>query len=116
MPQPCVLCIDDNRATLASLAAIFQMHGHFAFLASNAHEAIQFASALQVDVVLLDCILGGEAAAKRITELQPSARILLHTGNPDFWTSPPFPVYGVVPKPTSPGELLKIISDVTARA
>src|SRR5690242_10397566 len=91
MRQHSVLCIDDNRATLATLAAVFQMHGHFAAFACTAEEAIQLAGGIRVDAVLLDCIIGGEGAAKRIAELQPAAAILLHTGNPDFWYSPPFP-------------------------
>ena len=103
-----VLVVDDNPATLLSLKPILEAAGYEVYTSATGLDALQILAFTNIDLVLLDNVLPvrGVEVAECIKAEQPSAVVLLHTGNPDKWHDVPPHVDGVLQKPTPPRELL----------
>jgi CheY-like chemotaxis protein/two-component sensor histidine kinase len=75
-----ILVVDDNRDSAESLAMLLELHGHRAFRAHDGPEALDAATSLRPDVVLLDIglpTLNGYETARRIQERLGHAKPLL---------------------------------------
>ncbi|MGH9319902.1 MAG: PAS domain S-box protein [Vicinamibacteria bacterium] len=75
-----ILVVDDNRDAAESLATLLQLGGHETHMAHDGLEAVEAATILQPDVILLDIGLpglNGYEAARRIRERQENKRPVL---------------------------------------
>jgi CheY-like chemotaxis protein len=75
-----ILVVDDNRDSAESLAMLLELHGHQAFRAHDGLEAVDAATRLQPDVILLDIglpTLNGYETARRIRERLGGKRPML---------------------------------------
>jgi CheY-like chemotaxis protein len=75
-----ILVVDDNRDSAESLAMLLEVHGHQAFRAHDGLEAVEAATRLQPDVILLDIglpTLNGYETARRIRERRGGKRPML---------------------------------------
>jgi PAS domain S-box-containing protein len=75
-----ILVVDDNRDSAESLAMLLELHGHQTFRAHDGLEAIEEATKLRPDVILLDIglpTLNGYETAKRIRERIGDSRPVL---------------------------------------
>jgi CheY-like chemotaxis protein len=72
--------VDDNRDSAESLAMLLELHGHQTFRAHDGMEAVDAATRLRPDVVLLDIglpTLNGYETARRIREILGDTRPML---------------------------------------
>jgi signal transduction histidine kinase/CheY-like chemotaxis protein len=75
-----VLVVDDNRDSADSLATLLKLTGHDVYTANDGFEAVDAASMLQPDVILMDIgmpRLNGYEAARRIREQPRHKRLTL---------------------------------------
>jgi CheY-like chemotaxis protein len=75
-----ILVVDDNRDSAESLAMLLEVHGHQTFRAHDGLEAVEAATRLQPDVILLDIglpTLNGYETARRIRERRGGKRPML---------------------------------------
>jgi CheY-like chemotaxis protein len=75
-----VLVVDDNRDSAESLGLLLELHGHEVHKAHDGHEAVEAATRLGPDVVLLDIglpTLNGYETARLIRERFGEKRVLL---------------------------------------
>jgi CheY-like chemotaxis protein len=75
-----ILVVDDNRDSAESLAMLLELHGHQTFRAHDGLEAIEEATRLRPDVILLDIglpTLNGYETARRIREILRETRPML---------------------------------------
>ncbi len=75
-----ILVVDDNRDSAESLAMLLELHGHQAFQAHDGLEALEAATRLRPDVILLDIglpTLNGYETARRIREQLADAKPVL---------------------------------------
>jgi two-component system CheB/CheR fusion protein len=75
-----VLIVDDNRDSADSLAMLLAMEGHEASTAYSAHEALECATALKPQIILLDIGLpeiDGYEVARRLRSLDALERTYL---------------------------------------
>jgi two-component system CheB/CheR fusion protein len=82
VPAPArrILVVDDNRDSAESLAMLLELHGHEAFRAHDGPEAVDAATRLRPDVVLLDIglpTLNGYETARRIRKQLGQSQPLL---------------------------------------
>jgi len=78
-----VLLVDDNQDAASSMSVMLQTDGHTTRAVHSAESAIEEACDFKPDVVLLDIGLpgmDGYAAARRLRQLVPSARLIALTG------------------------------------
>lgn len=84
--MPCVLCIDDNRDVLASVADVLQNSGYSTLTANSGSEGLRLLRTASVDVVVLDYEMphmNGDVVAQAIRRHKPGLPIILFTGAPD---------------------------------
>lgn len=79
-----ILIVDDHPVVREGLAAVLEQRGEFAIVGqvSSAEEAIERASLVNPDIVLLDLELpkmGGVEAIPRLLEVAPATRIIVFT-------------------------------------
>ena len=75
-----ILVVDDHRDSAESLAMLLELHGHEAHQAHDGPEAVEAATRLRPDVILLDIglpTLNGYETARRIRERLEGKRLLL---------------------------------------
>ena len=78
-----VLILDDEQIIANTLALILNRNGFEACAVYNAHDAIETATHLSPDVLISDVIMEGMTgieAAIRISQLVPTCRIILFSG------------------------------------
>ena len=80
MNRPCVLIVDDDPGTLASLSRAFALEGYTAVTASSAARALERLQQEPVDVILSDVVMPGmdgiELLAK-LRERSPAVPVVL---------------------------------------
>jgi CheY-like chemotaxis protein len=81
-----VLCIDDNKDVLASLASVLQNSGYGTLIAESGSEGLRLLRSTSVDVVVLDYEMPemkGDLVAEMIRRHKPNVPIVLFTRIPD---------------------------------
>lgn len=84
--MPCVLCIDDNKDVLASVADVLRNCGYSTLIADSGAEGLRLLRTASVDVVVLDYEMPqmkGGVVAQAIRQHKPTLPIVLFTGAPD---------------------------------
>jgi two-component system KDP operon response regulator KdpE len=110
-----ILCIDDHRATVLTLAMIFRGAGYCCTTAENFDQAEYAFSADPVDLVIVDHGLpgvNGTALAAHLKNIRP-VLVLMLSGSPDLHIKPDS-VDLLLPKPIAPEALLKAVAGLLA--
>jgi PAS domain S-box-containing protein len=113
-----ILVVDDEPKLLEIAARMLSSFGYRVEVAGDGREALAlYEKGLVVgdpfELVVLDIAMpsmGGEECSRKILELNPRAKILISTGQPEMETEPGFPwAKGVLRKPFELGVLLKMV-------
>jgi DNA-binding response OmpR family regulator len=113
-----VLIADDDKLVLATYKYPFEQHGYRVLLAENGNGAIKHLEAGPVDVVLLDILMPDKEGLETLIEIRQrfaNVPVLVMSGGGsrgkhDFLTvAQKFGATGVVKKPVTARELIKII-------
>ena len=107
-----ILCIDDHKATLATLALILRNEGYRCLTAENYEEANRRFAGDPVDLVIVDHGLPnvtGDKLAAHLKSIRP-VQVLMLTGNADV--EPSAAVDLVLIKPQQPNALLASIAQL----
>lgn len=116
-----VLVVDDDQLVLAMYKIAFEDHGYRVLLAENGNVALKRLDAEPVDVVLLDVLMPEKEGLETLLEIrQRFADIAVFVmsgggtrGKHDFLTvAEKFGATGVIKKPVTPREVIKIIDDL----
>jgi DNA-binding response OmpR family regulator len=110
-----ILCIDDHRATLVTLAMIFRRAGYCCITAETFEQAQHIFSTETMDLVIVDHGLpgiNGSELAAHLKKIRPVI-VLMLSGSPDLH-SKPASVDLLLPKPIAPEELLKAVAHLLA--
>lgn len=82
--MPLVLCIDDDRSSLAMRKLVLEAHGYDVLTATGGHMGIKLARNTDCDAVVLDFqmpVMNGEQVARVLRKDRPSLPIILLTGS-----------------------------------
>ncbi len=117
--KPLLMVLDDDTAVRQTWTIIFQRHGYEVAPMERGEDAIAAATQRPPDLLLADVRLpdmSGIEAARRIREVAPGCRILLISGDSDAGEAieearARGATFEVLPKPISPPDLLRLISE-----
>lgn len=115
-----ILIIDDEAANRLLVATLLQYAGHQVLEASNGDDALQTARDHHPDLIILDLFLPGMHGTQLVKHLRAdgdlhATKIALYTGTrvddmlQDFMHV--HRVEHVIPKPSEPEELIRIVND-----
>ena len=108
-----VLLVDDNREVLQTLRRILTRAGHNVITQTSVHGAYEIVGSHELDVVISDYWMAdgtGVEVANELQRIQPSARLLLLTG--DGSSSIDGDGFVVLHKPVHAHEILRAISNL----
>ncbi len=114
MPQPYILCIDDNPHSIQTLFFLLDAEGYNCASASSSTEALKLISTGGIGLVILDHGLPemtGTELAEKIREVS-SVPILMLTGRTEL--EKPSVVDELLIKPQDPNALLNTVSRLMA--
>lgn len=118
-----VLLVEDEAAILMLLAEALSDAGHDVIEASTAEAAEAAMARLDgaLDILVTDINVGvrgwGFGFARRVRELQPTVPVLYITGDSELHAGASgVPGARTLPKPFTPGELVRAVSDASAPA
>lgn len=115
-----ILIIDDEAANRLLVATLLQYAGHQVLEAANGDDALRTAKDQRPDLIILDLFLPGMHGTQLVKHLRSEldlrkTKIALYTGTQvdamlvDFMQV--HRVEHVIPKPSEPEELLRIVND-----
>jgi DNA-binding response OmpR family regulator len=110
-----LLCIDDHRATVLTLAMVFRGAGYCCTTAESFEQAEYAFSHEAVDLVIVDHGLpgvNGAELAAHLKKIRP-VQVLMLSGSPDLHSKPDS-VDLLLPKPIAPEALLKAVAGLLA--
>jgi len=114
-----ILCIDDNRDVLKSLAEVLRTSGYGTLTASSGNQGLRLLVQNPVDLIVLDYEMpgmNGDLVAQAIRRSKPKLPIILFTGIPDdIPDGVRQHVNGIVSK-TDFGGLLAVVSQLIKKS
>jgi CheY-like chemotaxis protein len=118
--RPVVLIVDDERPYVELLAELFSEHGYKVFTAISAGDAVQKATLLTPDVVLMDVMMPGLTGGEALRQLKADPRtrdipVVMMTGHIiDHSRSkgPYAQAAALIMKPCTPAEMIETIDAV----
>jgi CheY-like chemotaxis protein len=120
---PRILIVDDGAANRLLIAAILRPHGHEVLEAADGNEGLRLAREGAPDLIIIDLFMPLMSGVEFVKTLRadPSghtARIALYTATrPDRALRDFMQLAGiahVIPKPSDPAELVRIVNDALA--
>ncbi len=118
-----ILVVDDNATNRLLLATILELGHHVIHEAEDGEDALRFMSAQRPHLVILDLNMPGMPGTELIKHMRRDPELakiplMLYTASP---TTPSFEQFceanaiaGVIPKPSEPEEVLRLVSSVLA--
>mgnify|MGYP001427526453 CR=1 FL=1 len=118
-----ILIVDDEPANRLLIAAILRPHGHQVLEAADGAEGLSLAHESAPDLIIIDLFMPGMGGAEFVKALRADsatqmARVALYTATrPDRALRDFMRIAGiahVIPKPSEPAEVLRIVNDALA--
>ena len=115
----CILCIDDNRDVLKSLAEVLRASGYSTLIALSGNQGLSLLVRNSVDLVVLDYEMpgmNGDLAAQAIRRSKPEVPIILFTGMPDDIPGSVRQNVNAVVSKVDFGGLLAVVGELTKKS
>jgi CheY-like chemotaxis protein len=113
-----ILCVDDQKAVLTTLALVLKSFGYTVLTSTSFDEALSIFKSTDVDVVLLDHALNSgppEDGPRAFKTIKPDVPVIVHSGNVEVVNAGvPF-ADRVLAKPVSPEQWPDILRSVTSK-
>lgn len=115
-----ILVVDDDATNRLLLATILEAGKHAVLEAAGGDQALELARSERPDIVIADFHMPGMHGVDFIRRLREDAatadiRVIIHTATKDTAIRQfvdDVGVYGVLPKPFEPGDVVRIIAEV----
>ena len=118
-----ILIVDDEAANRLLVAAILRPHGHDVLEAADGNEGLRLAQDRAPDLIIVDLFMPGMSGVEFVKALRANpatrdARIALYTATRPDGALRDFmqvaSIEHVIPKPSEPAELVRIVNDALA--